>query len=87
MPIDHFNSTAPSLSSPATGIEEMIPSDSTDVAVTTRALNVGQSGTVRVATSDGTIADLFIAAGIAFPVRVTRVYATGTDAGTIRGLY
>ena len=41
MPIDNFSSTAPSLSSPATGIEEIIPSDSTDLAVTTRALNVG----------------------------------------------
>ena len=66
MSIDTFENTAPSLSSPAIGIEDIIPSDTADLAVMTRALNVGQSGTIRVATQDGTIADLFVAAGIPF---------------------
>lgn len=87
MSIDTFSNTAPGLSSPATGIEEIIPSDTTTLAMTTRALNVGQSGILRVETSNGTIADIFVAAGIAFPLRVTKVFATGTTAGTIRGLY
>ena len=87
MTIDSFANTAPGLSRPATGIEDITPSDTTDLAVTTRALNVGQSGTVRVGTADGTVADIFVAAGIAFPLRVRRVYATGTTAGSIRGLF
>lgn len=86
MPKDDFENHAVSLQSPAVKIEEIIPSDSSDLATITRALNVAQSGTVRVQLLDGSQADIFISAGIAFPIRVAKVLATGTSALGIRGL-
>ncbi len=87
MSIDHFENIAPGLQSPAVGVEEITPSDATDLVHLTRALNVAQSGVVRFATEDGSISDVFIVAGIAFPLRAQRIYATGTSALGIRGLY
>ncbi len=83
---DNFSSDEPKLHSPATLIEEIFPDDQTELKNVTRALNVATSGTVRVMTVDGTLGDVFIAAGGTFPVRVRRVLATGTTATGIRGL-
>ena len=80
---DNFSSDEPKLHSPATLIEEIFPDDQTELKNVTRALNVATSGTVRVMTVDGTLGDVFIAAGGTFPVRVRRVLATATG---IRGL-
>lgn len=63
------------------------PSDSTDLAQVTRALNVAAAGLVRVRTVGGDTADVYVAAGVAFPIRVRRVHATGTTATGIRGLW
>lgn len=68
------------------------PNDSADLDKTVRALNVATSGTVRVTTmgdeyDTGDTIDLYIAAGIAFPIRAVRVHATGTTATGIVGLY
>lgn len=87
MPQDAYETMTPSLQSPAVGIEEITPDDLTDLANVTRALNVAAAGTVRVITADGSTGDIFMAAGIAFPIRVRRVLATGTTATGIRGLY
>ncbi|SMX46507.1 spike base protein, RCAP_Rcc01079 family [Actibacterium lipolyticum] len=87
MPNDSFKDFATSLYSPAERIEEIIPDDLTDLAHVTRALNVSVAGTVRVITAGGDESDVFIAAGVPFPLRVTRVLATGTSATGIRGLY
>lgn len=83
---DAFEGLNPGLQSPALVIEEITPDDLTDLANVTRALNVAVSGTVRVMTLDGAQADVFVAAGTTFPVRVCRVLATGTSATGIRGL-
>ena len=83
---DNFSSDEPKLHSPATLIDEIFPDDQTELKNVTRALNVATSGTVRVMTVDGTLGDVFIAAGGTFPVRVRRVLATGTTATGIRGL-
>lgn len=83
---DSYATFTPGLESPASIAFAIIPSDSTDMAKATRALNVAQSGMVRVKTVGGTTADLFVAAGIAFPVRAERVLATGTTATGIVGL-
>lgn len=77
---DPFENHAPGLESPATTLVPVIPDDAADLPQTSRALNVTQSGTVHVTTTGGTTATLFIAAGIGFPVRATRVWATGTTA-------
>ena len=63
------------------------PDDANDLPFVTTALNVSQTGTVRVTTLNNDTIDLSIAAGIAFPCRVRRVHASGTAAGNIVGLY
>lgn len=87
MPQDAYDNMTPSLQSPAVGIEEITPDDLTDLANVTRALNVATAGTVRVIAADGSTGDIFVAAGITFPIRASRVLATGTTATGIRGLY
>lgn len=84
---DLFQSHLPGLQSPAGNIAAITPSDSADLAQVTRAINVATSGSVRVVTPGGQMADVFIAAGIAFPLRAARVMATGTTATGIRGLW
>ena len=86
MPQDHFKDFVPGLSSPAHSIDVIVPDDAQDLTRATRAINVISSGLVRVTTTSGDVADVYIAAGIAFPVRATRVWATGTTASGIRGL-
>lgn len=68
---DPFKNYTSGLESPATLLEAVTPDDASDLAIPSRALNVQQSGTVRVTTTQGSTATLFIAAGICFPVRAT----------------
>lgn len=77
---DPFGNHAPSLESPPTLLMDVSPDDATDLSVPSRALNAQSSGQVRITTTGGTTATLYIAAGIGFPVRATRVWATGTTA-------
>ena len=83
---DRFSGQAAGLESPATRAFAITPDDGADLAEATRAINVAQSGAVRVMTVTGAVASVYIAAGTAFPIRATRVYATGTDAIGIVGL-
>nr|DAL11089.1 MAG TPA_asm: hypothetical protein [Bacteriophage sp.] len=54
----------------------------------TRALYVGGAGNVKVdMVSGGTVTFSNVAAGTLLPIQVTRVYATGTTATLIIGLY
>lgn len=87
MTIDTFASADDTLTSPATDIEEVTPSDVADLAQLTKSINVATSGVVRVTTETGTISDVFVAAGTVFPLRVRRVWASGTSATGIRGLF
>ncbi|MCT8160783.1 hypothetical protein [Pseudoruegeria sp. SHC-113] len=86
MPEDKFSDLTVGLESPLTAIEEITPDDAGDLAYVTRAVNVATSGTLHVTTVDGSTATLFLAAGGAFPIRVRRVWASGTSATGIRGL-
>lgn len=83
---DAFAAMTPSLESPATMIEAIIPDDEGELVNVTRAINVETSGVVRMVTVDGAVGDVFIVAGATFPVRARRVLATGTTATGIRGL-
>lgn len=62
------------------------PSDTDDLTRSTEAINVSKSGVVAFVGVDGKTSDVYVAAGIAFPLRVKRVLATGTTAEGIRGL-
>ncbi|MEO0691877.1 MAG: hypothetical protein AAFY90_03265 [Pseudomonadota bacterium] len=84
---DTFQQYTPGLESPASHLAAVTPSDTDDLASASRALNVGQSGFVRVTTVAGDTETLFVGAGSAFPVRVQRVWSTGTTATSIVALY
>ncbi len=83
---DKFANTTPGLSSPAASVFAITANDSADLAQFTRALNVATSGAVHLETVEGDEATVFIAAGIAFPVRAKRIFATGTTATGLVGL-
>lgn len=83
---DAFASHAAGLTSPAEQVFEITPDDAADLTTPTRALSVTATGTVRVTTLGGTTATLYLAAGVPFPVRVSRVWASGTMATGIVGL-
>jgi len=84
---DTFAGTIPSLQSPALAIEEIVPDDVAELTYVTRALNVSASGIIRMETINGSIGDVFVGAGVAFPIRARRIFATGTTASGIRGLF
>lgn len=86
MPIDKYATHAGSPTQPATSIINITPSDTADLSHVTVALNVATTGRVRVTTLDGDTTDISIAPGVAFPLRVSRVWETGTTATGIRGL-
>lgn len=83
---DAFAEFRSGLESPAIRVSEVIPSDTSDLPEASRAINVAQSGTLRVTTVEGTTATIFVAAGIAFPIRVTRIWNTDTTATNIVAL-
>jgi hypothetical protein len=62
------------------------PDDNTDLKVKPRALLIGTAGSLRVKSSRGTIETLPVPVGYN-PIRPVRVYATGTSASGIFGLY
>jgi hypothetical protein len=72
---------------PAVSVFDITPSDTIDLGQVTTALNVATPGTVRVTSVDGSVSDVTVHPGAAFPIQVTRVWLTGTTATGIRGLY
>lgn len=84
---DDFSEFTPGLESPAVGIRQVTPSDTADIYMASRAINVATTGAVRVTTVGGTTETIYIAAGIAFPIRAQRVWQTGTTATGIVAMY
>ncbi|WP_298976346.1 hypothetical protein [uncultured Roseobacter sp.] len=84
---DKFSSFSEGLNSPPACLDAVIPDDNTDLAFASRSLNVATAGNVRVTTTNDDTQTLYIAAGIAFPVRAKRIHATGTDATGIVAMY
>ena len=83
---DAFAQFTNGLESPAVQAVEVTPSDTVDLSEVSRAINVATSGAVRVTTVGGTTATIQVAAGIAFPIRATRIWDTGTTAVNIVAL-
>lgn len=84
---DAFRNFGKNLQSPPSAGVQISPDDGADLPVTTRGLNVAGSGDVRLTTLDGDTLTLHIAAGSVFPIRAVRVFATGTTATGIVGLW
>lgn len=84
---DDFASHQPGLTSPAEAAFAVTPADASALPGTTRALYVGSPGALRVTMLSGDIVTFAaVQAGALYPLRVTRVWATGTTAGDIVGL-
>jgi hypothetical protein len=86
MPRDRFADMSKTPTAPAASLAEVVPDDDTDLETVTVALNVATAGTVRVTMADGSVGSVFITAGSVFPMRVKRIWATGTTATGIRAL-
>jgi len=73
---------------PATQAVAITPNDEKDLVTATRGIYVGVSGdlTVDLVGGSSEIAFVNLAAGVIHPLRVTRVYATGTTATSIIGV-
>ena len=84
---DKFSSFPDTPALPATSVSNVVPDDDADLETISTGLNVATPGTVRVTTREGQITDVFIAAGHIFPLRVRRIWATGTTATGIRALF
>lgn len=83
---DSFARHHTGLESPAVSLMSVTPDDAGDLPWVTRAIAVAQSGILRVTTADGSDGEIFVAAGVPFPIRVRRVWTTGTTATGIVGL-
>lgn len=63
------------------------PNDSVDLPYLTRGIYVGASGDLKVDMFDGaTVTFVSLVAGLIHPLRVRRVYSTGTGATSIIGI-
>jgi hypothetical protein len=83
---DSYETHQGGLEAPARDAFAITPNDSTDLAVSTRALYVGGTGNVKVDTVAGTtVTFTAVPVGI-LPVRVRRVHSTGTTATNIVGM-
>lgn len=74
---------------PAENAFAVTPNNDADLAEDTRGLYVGVSGDVKVDLVGGSTEITFVnlAAGVIHPIRARRVYATGTTATSIVGVY
>lgn len=84
---DQFTDHATSLIAPARDGAEITPSNSTDLDQSTRGLYVGTSGSLRVRLVSGaTVTFAEVLAGTIYPIRVNKVFSSGTSAGGLVGL-
>ena len=76
-------------SGPAVGAEEVDVSAADDTLdQESRGIYVGTSGDLKVDMADGsTVTFTSLAAGVIHPLRVVKVYMTGTTAGSIIAVY
>jgi len=83
---DPFANRMRSPNDPAATIFDITPDDGADLAQSTTAFNVITPGTVRVTTMDGSIGTISMNPGHVLPIRVKRVWQSGTTATGITGL-
>lgn len=83
---DPFANRMRSPADPAATIFDITPDDAADLEQPTTGLNVITPGRVRVTTVDGSIGTISMQPGQTLPIRVKRVWQTGTTATGITGL-
>lgn len=86
--VDNFQGYGDGLDAPAHSAFAVTPSDTVDLAIATRAIYVGVSGDIKVnMVGTGTVTFTGVPQGAVLPIRASRVYATGTTATTLIGVY
>lgn len=84
---DEFSSYRGGITAPASHGAALVPSDSTALTRSTRAIYVGTAGDLSVRLVSGDEVTLSgVIAGMIYPMRVSHVLATGTTAGGLVGL-
>ncbi|MCD7059664.1 spike base protein, RCAP_Rcc01079 family [Pelagibacterium xiamenense] len=82
-----FPGRTASMSGPAGDVFTITPDDAVDLAQTTRAIYVGVTGDLAVVAASGAQATFAgVPGGTVLPLRVARVLASGTSAGSLVGL-
>lgn len=77
---DKFANYSDNLSSPFTNGEDVTPNDDVDLSMVSRGLYLDVAGTVRVMLEGGYITTYeSLVVGVHHPIRVKRVFETGTD--------
>lgn len=71
------------IGSPVTGAYAVTPDDSNDLTEVTLSLYIGTAGTLKVTMMDGSVVSYAAIAAGRHPLRVKRVWATGTSAAGI----
>lgn len=85
---DKYKSYSPHLESPAENARAITPNDSNDLSNATRSLYIGGAGNVKVDMVSGdTITFTGVVGGTIIPIRIEKVYATGTTATGLVGLF
>ena len=85
---DVFQSLSSGLDSPAGNAAELTPADGANLATFSRALYIGGGGNVRVTMVGGqTVTFSNVAPGTMLPIRVSRLWATGTTATLIDAVW
>lgn len=72
---------------PANGAFAIVPNDSADLAQNTTGIYSGTAGTIAVDMINGDSVSFIVPAGVILPVQIRKVYATGTTASGVVGLY
>ena len=86
--MDRYEDHASSLVSPATGGGAVTPSNTADLAQTSRALYVGQGGDLSLVLASGSSVTLqAVPTGALLPLRTRPVLATGTTASGVVALW
>ena len=84
---DRYSSHNASFGAPAGFAFAVTPDDSNDLEEVTRGLFIGTAGNVKLTLRlGGTVTLKNIPAGTLLPLRVTRIFATGTSAADLVGL-
>lgn len=83
---DTFANRTRTPSDPVVSIFDITPDDDTDLPRVTLAVNVATPGSLRVTMADGSAGTISVAPGQAIPLRLRRVWLTGTTATGIVGL-
>lgn len=80
---DEFSGYGKGLTSPMDNFAAVVPSDTADLADVSRALIAATNGIVRFTgkgMADGESVEVYVTAGVPFPARVKRIWATNTTA-------